>query len=73
MPVKPVFSIIVPVYNRPEELDELLVSILAQEYNEVFDVYIIEDGSSRNDKEIGFVLILKGIYQGFGYTRRKFR
>jgi len=34
------------VYNRPEELDELLASILAQEYNEAFDVCIIEDGSS---------------------------
>ena len=44
--MKPVFSIIIPVYNRPEELDELLASILAQEYNEVFDVCIIEDGSS---------------------------
>jgi len=44
--VKPVFSIIIPVYNRPEELDELLASILAQEYNEAFDVCIIEDGSS---------------------------
>ena len=46
MPVKPVFSIIIPVYNRSEELDELLASILAQEYDEAFDVYIIEDGSS---------------------------
>jgi len=34
------------VYNRPEELDELLASILTQEYDEVFDVFIIEDGSS---------------------------
>ena len=46
MPVKLVFSIIIPVYNRPEELDELLASILIQEYVEVFDVCIIEDGSS---------------------------
>ena len=34
------------MYNRPEELDELLASILAQEYNEAFDICIIEDGSS---------------------------
>ena len=46
MPVKLVFSIIIPVYNRPEELDELLASILIQEYDEVFDVFVIEDGSS---------------------------
>ena len=44
--MKPVFSIIIPVYNRPEEIDELLASILSQEYDETFDVSIIEDGSS---------------------------
>ena len=44
--MKPVFSIIIPVYNRPEEIDELLASILSQEYDEAFDVCIIEDGSS---------------------------
>jgi len=44
--VKLVFSIIIPVYNRPEEIDELLASILAQEYDGIFDVCIIEDGSS---------------------------
>jgi glycosyltransferase involved in cell wall biosynthesis len=41
MPVKPVFSIIIPVYNRPEEVDELLASILIQEYDGVFDVFVI--------------------------------
>lgn len=44
--MKLVFSIIIPVYNRPEEIDELLASILAQEYDGIFDVCIIEDGSS---------------------------
>ena len=44
--MKIAFSIIIPVYNRPEEIDELLASILSQEYDESFDVCIIEDGSS---------------------------
>ena len=44
--MKIAFSIIIPVYNRPEEIDELLTSILSQEYDEAFDVCIIEDGSS---------------------------
>ena len=44
MPVKPVFSIIIPVYNRPEELDELLASVLIQEYDEVFDVLLLKMG-----------------------------
>jgi len=45
--VKPFFSIIIPVYNRPEEIDELLASISAQEYDEPFEVCIVEDGSSE--------------------------
>jgi glycosyltransferase involved in cell wall biosynthesis len=45
--VKPIFSIIIPVYNRPEEIDELLASISAQEYDEPFEVCIVEDGSSE--------------------------
>ncbi len=45
--MKPFFSIIIPVYNRPEEIDELLVSISAQEYDEPFEVCIVEDGSSE--------------------------
>jgi glycosyltransferase involved in cell wall biosynthesis len=40
------FSIIVPVYNRPNEIDELLASLQTQEYDHPFEVIIIEDGSS---------------------------
>ena len=35
------------------------------------NLVIKENG--RNDKEFGFVLILKGIYQGFGYTDKKLK
>ena len=35
------------------------------------NLVIKENG--RNDKEIGFVLILNGIYQGFGYIDKKLR
>ena len=45
--MKPIFSIIIPVYNRPEEIDELLASISAQEYDEPIEVCIVEDGSSE--------------------------
>lgn len=38
------FSIIIPVYNRPQELDELLASVAQQSYTN-FEVLIIEDGS----------------------------
>lgn len=46
MSLSPRFSIIVPVYNRPEEVDELLQS-LAQQTFTAFEVIIVEDGSQR--------------------------
>jgi glycosyltransferase involved in cell wall biosynthesis len=41
----PKYSVVVPVYNRPEELRELLQSLAAQSYQN-FEVIIVEDGSS---------------------------
>ncbi len=38
------FSVIVPVYNRPDEVDELLQSLSIQLYKQ-FEVVIVEDGS----------------------------
>lgn len=40
------FSFIIPVYNRPDEIDELLQSLTTQDYNNDFEVVIVEDGSS---------------------------
>ena len=40
------FSIIIPVYNRPDEVDELLDSLTRQTYPKSdFEVVIVEDGS----------------------------
>ena len=39
------YSIVVPVYNRPDEVDELLASLVGQTYTS-FEVIIVEDGSS---------------------------
>ena len=41
------FSIIVPVYNRPDEVAELLESLLAQTV-QTFEVILVDDGSSVN-------------------------
>ena len=38
------FSVIVPVYNRPDEVDELLQSLTQQSFRD-FEVVIVEDGS----------------------------
>ena len=45
------YSLIIPVYNRPDEVDELLESLTKQTYKE-FEVLIIEDGSSIPCKEV---------------------
>ncbi len=45
------FSIIIPVYNRPEEIDELLHSLTQQDYND-FEVIVVEDGSSIKCEEV---------------------
>ena len=45
------YSIIVPVYNRPDELDELLHSLTRQQYRD-FEVIVVEDGSTRTAREI---------------------
>ena len=44
-------SIIVPVYNRPDEVAELLAS-LAKQTDPDFEVLIIEDGSSLRCEDV---------------------
>ncbi|WP_293295045.1 glycosyltransferase [Allomuricauda sp.] len=46
------FSIIVPVYNRPEEVRELLESLQSQNYAEDFEVVIVEDGSADSSEQM---------------------
>ena len=46
------FSIIIPVYNRPEELDELLESILAQNPFTNPEIIVVEDGSVKTSSSI---------------------
>ena len=46
------FSIIIPVYNRPQEIDELLESLTKQDFSNDFEVLIIEDGSENTSETI---------------------
>ncbi|GAB3885030.1 glycosyltransferase [Spirosoma agri] len=39
------FSVIIPIFNRPDELRELLVSLTRQTYTN-FEVVVVEDGST---------------------------
>lgn len=45
------FSVIVPLYNRPEEIRELLESLAEQTFPD-FEVLVVEDGSERDARDI---------------------
>ena len=46
------FSFIIPVYNRPEEIKELLDSFLELNGTQEFEIVIIEDGSTISSKKV---------------------
>jgi len=46
------FSLIIPVFNRPEEVNELLQSLVLINYSSDFEVVIIEDGSSVSSEQV---------------------
>ena len=47
----PYFSVIIPVYNRPAEVEDLLQS-LAEQTCQDFEVYLVEDGSTVRCDEV---------------------
>lgn len=46
------FSIIIPVYNRPNEVDELLESLTKQTFEKTFEVVIADDGSTKTSESV---------------------
>lgn len=46
------FSFIVPVFNRPQEIRELLESMLLLNYSNPYEVVIVEDGSSQTSESV---------------------
>lgn len=47
-----VFSFIIPVYNRPDEIQELLESFLSQTYTKPYEIVIVEDGSTKGSEQV---------------------
>ena len=45
------FSVIIPLYNRPQEIKELLETLVLQTYKQ-FEVLVIEDGSTLDAADI---------------------
>jgi len=47
----PKYSIVIPVFNRPDELRELLESLTLQSFKD-FEVLIVEDGSTKRSESV---------------------
>lgn len=45
------FSVIIPVFNRPEEVRELLESFVKQNFTD-YEIILVEDGSSLSSKDV---------------------
>ena len=48
----PFFSFVIPVFNRPLEVQELLQSMTTLSGNHAFEVVIVEDGSTQSSSEV---------------------
>lgn len=46
------YSFIIPVYNRPQEVMELLDSLVNMDFQEEFEVVLVEDGSTETAEKI---------------------
>ena len=46
------FSIVIPVFNRPDEIDRLLQSLTLQDDKNPFEVVVVEDGSTIDSKQV---------------------
>ncbi|WP_299536426.1 glycosyltransferase [Ulvibacterium sp.] len=46
------FSFVIPVYNRPDEIRELLESMVLQTYTKSYEVVIVEDGSTLDSENM---------------------
>lgn len=77
------YSIIIPVYNRPEEMEELLDSLTRQTYT-YFEVIVVEDGSRNpcnrvvenyiHELDINYCVKKnegQGFARNYGYERAK--
>lgn len=71
----PRFSVIVPVYNRVDEIEELLESLLYQEDVEpdTYEVIVVEDGSSLPCNEVCELYKWKGLNVRYFYKENEGR
>lgn len=50
--MKPEFSFVIPVYNRPQEIKELLECFASLQFSHPYEIVIVEDGSTVCCKDV---------------------
>lgn len=70
--MNPRFSIIVPVYNRPAEVEDLTESLLKQSVTN-FELIIVEDGSTIPCKDVVEAAVSKGLNARYFYKTNEGR
>jgi len=46
------YSFIIPVYNRPDEIEELLISMTTLQFTKPFEIVVVEDGSTLSSEHM---------------------
>src|SRR6185295_13535888 len=69
----PLFSIVIPVYNRPDLVIDTIESALNQSYKD-YEIVVIDDGSTDRTPEVlrqytGRVRLIRQDNQGMGAVR----
>ena len=52
------YSVIIPVYNRPDEVDELLQSLTQQSFKD-FEVIVVEDNCCKDVRELDLSVFVR--------------
>ncbi len=65
--MKPIVSIVIPTYERPELLDRLLRSIAQQTYRD-FEVIVVDDASSCCEANLRVIGLFGGIFDCLRYV-----
>jgi len=63
--MNPLFSVIIPTYNRPQKVVRAIQSVLAQTYDN-YEIWVIDDGSTENISEV-----LKPFKDRLNYLRKE--